>query len=374
MIRTYSIHNFKNHADSTLELGNLSILTGINGAGKSSVLQTMLLLRESFSKNPQMQQLFLDGVSFRIGRSNDLINPAVKADFDKLRISVKSDDDELMFSYKYPLDFKNSNGLACDDTFMTYNPQRLLELSLFNDNFQYLSAFRVGPQDSYESNTNVVDAHRQLSYRMGMGEYAVYFLNKYTREDIPIPALSYLPDMPLDLGIQAQAWMNEISNGIQFNIVEDGGTYTIRYGYSRAGKTVFYRSAYNTGYGVSYVLSIIVAVLSAKTGSLLLIENPEAHIHPSGQSALMRLISLAAENGVQIILETHSDHIINGALVSYKKNHFDVNNLKIYYFDRDEDLNANPILLKIGDDGIIKGAPVGFFDQMEMDLEVLYDL
>lgn len=77
--------------------------------------------------------------------------------------------------------------------------------------------------------------------------------------------------------------------------------------------------ALNTGFGITYVLSVLVAVLFAPKGSLVLIENPEAHIHPAAQAALMKLISRAAEHGVQIILETHSDHVINGALVALKK-------------------------------------------------------
>ncbi len=77
---------------------------------------------------------------------------------------------------------------------------------------------------------------------------------------------------------------------------------------------------------------------------------------------------------MQVIIETHSDHIINGALVTYKKNHYNTDSLKIYFFDRDQNFNANPILLKIGEDGIIKGAPVGFCDQIQIDLETLYDL
>ena len=372
MIRNYTIHNFKNHGDTALEFGNLTILTGANGAGKSSVLQSMLLLRDSFEKNPQMGYLSLDGHSFQIGRSSELVNSEVKNDQDKLILTLVADNRTYEFRYQYPMGNVNEVALVKDS--LSYKRDDLLELSLFNDNFQYLSAFRNGPRDIYESNPSVVDKHRQISYRMGMGEYVAAYLSLYGREDIAISALKYDDNGSLNLRMQVEGWMNEISNGIKFRIDEDFDTYEISNGYERPGQTIQYHSAYNTGYGVSYVLSIIVAVLSAKPGSLLLIENPEAHIHPSGQSALMRLISLAAENGVQIILETHSDHIINGALVTYKKNHFDTNNLKIYYFDRDKDFNANPISLSIAEDGIIKGAPVGFFDQMEMDLEVLYDL
>lgn len=372
MIRTYSIHNFKNHADTKLSLGNLSILTGTNGAGKSSVMQSMLLLRESFDKYPQMQYLTLEGLSFQIGRSNELVNSSVTEGKDKLGLFVESEELSYKFWYRYPM--KNANELEVAVIEPDLTREMLMALPLFNDSFQYLSAFRNGPRDVYDSNPSVVEKHRQISYRMGMGEFVVNYLNKYGGDDIAIPELKYEGTTSLPLRIQVEAWLNEISNGIRFKIDEHGDSYEINYGYERPGKTTQYHSAFNTGYGVSYVLGIVVAILSAKPGSLILIENPEAHIHPSGQAALMRMISIAAEHGVQIILETHSDHIINGALVTYKKNEFNTDGLKIYFFDRDDEFNADPILLTIGKDGIIKGAPVGFFDQMQMDLEDLYGL
>ena len=148
----------------------------------------------------------------------------------------------------------------------------------------------------------------------------------------------------------------------------------MKYGYEQSGRPTAFHSALNTGFGISYVLGLVVTILSAKPGSLILIENPEAHIHPSGQAALMRLISLAAANGVQIILETHSDHIINGALVNWKLNELDRGLLSVYYFDRDVNLNACPVRLGVGENGRIQKAPEGFFDQMKTDLEVLFDL
>ena len=372
MINVYTIHNFKNHADTVLNLGNLTILTGINGAGKSSVMQSMLALRESFLRDPQLRSLRLDGESFNIGRSSELINRTVTESPDMLSILLSSGSDNFIFQFKYPM--TDSSELAVNAPLSASAIEELLQMPLFSNNFQFLSAFRNGPRQQYDSNPSVVDFRRQISSRMGMGEYAVYFLSQYQDEEIPIVALKHAHSVSNTLRAQTEAWMSEISNGIRFQLEQNGNTYNIKYGYERQNKTMQYHSAMNTGFGISYVLSIIIAVLSAKPGSLLLIENPEAHIHPSGQSALMRLISLATENGVQIILETHSDHIINGALVTYKKNHFDTNNLKIYYFERDEDFNANPIPLTIAEDGVIKGAPEGFFDQMEMDLEVLYEL
>ncbi|MGH3693299.1 MAG: AAA family ATPase [Pseudonocardiaceae bacterium] len=71
-------------------------------------------------------------------------------------------------------------------------------------------------------------------------------------------------------------------------------------------------SAGNIGFGFSYALPVIIAGLLAPGGGLLLVENPEAHLHPAGQSRLGRFLARIAGSGVQVVLETHSDHILNG--------------------------------------------------------------
>lgn len=370
MLKEYSIHNFKNHADTRLEFGNLTILTGINGMGKSSVLQSMLVLRESYLRTPLMQTLSLDGESFSIGRTAGLVNRSVTTDQNLLKISISSDEGNVDFSYQYPVG--DANELENKGT--SLNVEVLKKISLFTDQFQYLSAFRLGPQSDYQSQTSVVDTHRQISKKMGMGEYAVYYLSKFGQENIPVAGLVYEGSSSMSLKQQTELWMGEISEGVRLQIDQKGTQYDLKYGYEKPGKPTVFHSAMNTGFGISYVLAIVVSVLSAKPGALLLIENPEAHIHPLGQSALMRLLSLAAANGIQIILETHSDHIINGALVNWKLHKYDRSQLAVYYFDRDDNLNASPTRLNIAENGRIQNAPAGFFDQMRSDLEVLFDI
>lgn len=374
MIKTYTIHNFKNHATTELRLSSLNILTGVNGMGKSSVLQSMLVLRDSYNKRPQMNTLTLDGDSFSIDSVMDIANCNMRTEQNILQLILQTDSyaEPLNFRYQYPIG--EANELNFDEHTIPPREECLKRISLFNDNFQYLSAFRSGPKPLYQSNINIVDKHRQISHSMGMGEYAAYFLSKYGSEDIPIKELSYNNDERTDLVYQVEKWIGEVSNGIRIQINQDGKNIKLGFGYEIPGKKTIYHSSMNTGYGVSYILSVIVAILSAKPDSLILIENPEAHIHPSGQAALMRMITIAAHHGVQFIIETHSDHIINGALVNAKKGNINKEAINIYYFERDENLNAIANKVNIEDNGRIRHAPLGFFDQMDADTEVLFDI
>lgn len=372
MIKQYYLHNFKNHSDTVLNLSGLTLLTGMNGAGKSSVIQSMLLLRDTFISSHQLAFLYLKGDSFSVGRTVDAVNYNCKDDEELLRFRFMLDNEVTYdLCYRYSSD-ADATSLKREKT--SSDEDGLLGIPLFTDKFQYLSAFRSGPQSLYSSDKDVVDTHRQLSNRLGQGEMTVYFLNKYGEEPLPIDSLCYNKSLPHTLRHQTECWMSEISDGLQILINQYGNSYEILFGTERKGHKPIFHSAINTGYGISYVLSVVVAILASKPGSLILIENPEAHIHPSGQSALMRLVSHAVAAGVQVIIETHSDHIINGALVARKRNVLNENALSVYFFDRDDEGNALPINLHIGQNGMIQNAPDRFFGQMNADLKVLFDL
>lgn len=246
--------------------------------------------------------------------------------------------------------------------------------ALFNDDFQYISAFRSGPQPTYHVSTEAQE-HNQVSGEMGRGEYAVMQYTLHLTSDIQISAMKHPEESSLLVQDQVQAWMNEITTGVKIHVEEKGNEFRLNFGYATQGGKNRYASALNSGYGVGYVFSIIVALLTSKPGSLIIIENPEAHIHPAAQSAIMRLVANASANGVQVIIETHSDHIINAALVAIKQKNLAKDALTVYYFTRNEEtLASEPVKLTIGRDCRIKKAPKGFFDQMTSDLEILFGL
>jgi len=79
---------------------------------------------------------------------------------------------------------------------------------------------------------------------------------------------------------------------------------------------------------------LTVKLLSAKTGSIIIIENPEAHLHPRGQAEMGKLIAETVARGVQVFVETHSDHVINGIRVAVKKGIVKPEDVNIAFFER----------------------------------------
>lgn len=372
MIKKYKLHNFKNHAETVLNLSNVTLLTGQNGAGKSSIIQSMLLMHDTYRETHQLATLYLKGDSFSLGRTIDALNANCKDEPDLLKIEIETDGGETFrFAYQYLLPEGNS---IKTNSPMSYHEDELKKIAFLTDDFQYLSAFRDGPQSVYESDTDVVDVHRQVSHRQGRGEMVVYFLNKYGGMSLIIDELCHHDTLSHTLREQATAWLGEIAPGVQMKINQNDTQYELKFGFAMPGMTTRYYSAQNTGFGITYVLSVIVAILSAKPGAMILIENPEAHIHPAGQSALMRLIAKAAKAGVQFLIETHSDHILNGALVARKLGMIEEGMLTTYFFKHGSDGNSEAVSLQVGEDGRITNAPDDFFGQMNADLEVLFDL
>jgi len=132
--------------------------------------------------------------------------------------------------------------------------------------------------------------------------------------------------------------------------------------------------AANVGFGLTYVLPILTAILSSAPGALLLIENPEAHLHPKGQSRMGELLARAASCGIQIIVETHSDHILNGIRLAVRNRKLASSDVQIHFFQRGEhDGVIDVSTLRVDRNGSIDEWPDGFFDQSERDLMALWE-
>ncbi|MFN0175681.1 MAG: AAA family ATPase [Saprospiraceae bacterium] len=375
MITHLHIKNFKSHSDTALPLSNLNIFAGQNGAGKSSIFQSLLLLRQSHLKNRLHEGIDLNKPLCDIGRTEDALYQYAKDEIIEFGLTTTLYPEPLIWKF----DAQNPKANFLDAVQSVELP--LNGFSLFNSNFQYLSAARLGPKESYDQDDYAVARQRQISLEKGQGELTAHFLNFYgKKEKINFQNLIH-PANADDAYLLAQttAWEREISQNVNVVVNElPTGKLEIRYTFDvpGVGPTKEFR-AENVGFGVSYSLPIIVAVLSAKKDAILLIENPEAHLAPHAQSKLAGLIALAAQSGVQVFVETHSDHIINGTLVAMRQhlsggNGIAPENVQIFYFDRDEHTHSTRCTnIPITESGRIRDVPKGFFDQYRNDIKAL---
>ena len=151
-------------------------------------------------------------------------------------------------------------------------------------------------------------------------------------------------------------------------------TDTVTLGIRLSSSTDFHRPTH-TGFGLTQVLPIVVAALSANADDLLLIENPEVHLHPAGQAQMGGFLAEVVAAGVQVVVETHSDHVLNGVRRAVKNGALASQDTALHFFrTRDESQVAErpqveSPLLDAG--GNIDNWPNGFFDQFDSDVSYL---
>ena len=127
----------------------------------------------------------------------------------------------------------------------------------------------------------------------------------------------------------------------------------------------------NVGFGIPYVLPLIIALLTAKKDSLLIVENPESHLHPRGQSNISLLIARVANYGAQVICESHSDHIINGIRVAVKENIVPHEELSVVYFTKNSDQLTETVEIAVDKNGNLSDYPEGLLDEWGIQMSML---
>ncbi|HLO64830.1 MAG TPA: DUF3696 domain-containing protein [Azonexus sp.] len=380
-LKSLSLQNFKSVEDLSLPLEALTVLTGLNGSGKSSVLQAIALIKQSLDADPTGNHLALRGPWLHLGRSDDVLFEGEKAD--ALGLILTTNEGSISWQCDAPA------GLDTLNTTPTGNVKLLRKIF---SGFQFIQADRMTPAIQYEQASSVDRDKGSLGPR---GEYTVDYLSR--NEDMRVSAKRRYPESRLRsdrdrelmrsvaptayLWDVTTAWLQLLSPGVRpvAKPLELADAATLRFeykGYKDIQRDVASREhrPSNVGFGLTYSLPIIVACLSAEPGSLLLLENPEAHLHPRGQSALGLLLSLCASDGVQIIVETHSDHVLNGIRLAAKRKDILSKDVAVHFFTRSVETGIStcesPVLL---DNGRFSDWPSGFFDEWGNALDELLE-
>lgn len=364
MISSLYLRNFKCFESQSFDMGNLALLAGLNGMGKSSVLQALLLLRQSYLDRllPDVG-LELNGSLIRMGTAQDVLYEDAQSD--EFEIVIRwNDNSSVSFVIQY---YREADVLKIAPT--TLDRKVFMKIP-FTDGFHYLQAERLGPRLVNAISDFQVREHRQLGTS---GEYTQHFLYVYGSEKISDKRMLHAESEPDDLRAQVQAWLDEISPGTEIHLEmhQEMDLVNMRYSFVTGKERSNRYRATSVGFGITYVLPVLVAVLSSSPGDLILVENPEAHLHPRGQVRLGELLARAAAAGIQVIAETHSDHILNGVRLAVHSGTIAPESVTLHYFSRTEDMGRvrstveSPVLDK---DGRLDRWPDGFFDEWDKSL------
>lgn len=344
--------NFKSLKNLDLSLSNITVLAGGNAAGKSSVIQGILLAKNS-SENLGENEIELNGpYNLSLGRSEDVL--CSSASTEDFSVILSNEERELIYSFE--LDFLNRPYTAKLSNISSEN------LQLFNEyKVHYLNAERLGPRKGQKFDP-------QETLKTGFqGEYVNHVLNRADDLHIEVPEKMKNPHGLERFSTQVEAWMQLIIPDFRLKVtpIKEVDMVTISYGSSRLGNLI---PPTSTGFGISYSLPIITAGLLASTqeNPLLIVENPEAHLHPHSQSRIGQFLALVSLAGVQVIVETHSEHVVNGIRIQLAKRDATKSGT-IHYITQTEGETVSS-RIEIKENGELSTWPKGFFDQEKNDL------
>ena len=357
MIRELTIRNFKAFDSMSIEFRPLTLLSGLNGSGKSTVLQALAVLRQSRDAGclKRDQGLLLNSDLVELGTGRDVLFE--HADGQNISFDLLEDDLSQGWVFRY----SEQNDLL---DLVSEEPESCSPNGLLNQPFQFLRADRIAPSVMFPKSYSDAVRNRFLGTR---GQYAVHYLAVHQDDSVSVTRRR---GSGLSLLSQVEAWLSDLSPGIGVVVREVAGADLAQLSFIYGGRAGIdssneYRPT-NVGFGLTYCLPIVVACLSASPGDLVLLENPEAHLHPRGQSAMGELLCAAARDGVQLVVETHSDHLLNGVRNSVKCGRLDAKDVALHFFSRgDSGSGSGRVSPVLDSSGRLDQWPEGFFDEWD---------
>ncbi len=355
MFIQFQINGFKMFAKATFKLAPLTILTGMNGTGKTSLIHALLLIREVTRRGDKVVQL--NGpYDLELGSFGDIQNWNTQ---DQMSF-VLTDKDFGASTWELG---GNPTSLYAE---IQKHPNQLPPVFKAGERmFQYLCAERFGPRNILGS-AALPPEQLEVGFH---GEYSAQVL--YALGSLPIDTNRRCPGAGDDdaalLKFETERWLSHIARPIQID-TESISIKTVTALRFRVPDGEWVRPP-NMGFGVTYALPVILAGLTAGKGGVLIVENPEAHLHPAGQSQMGYFLASIASSGVQVVLETHSDHVLNGIRRAIGEHQILSNDQAIIHFF---DVNgAPPQSLSFTETGGVASWPRGFFDQYQIDVTAL---
>lgn len=425
MLHDLTLDGFRSFRDSTaIKLAPLSVFAGPNNVGKSSVIQILLAFIQSkearsganlLLSGPWCDLGLFDQVVTMSGRKTDhTFSVGLRADSFRRQLVEPPAFLDVMWRFGAPLDDRSvarleaidycCNDVAgkftrgnADETFTwteeSNGEMHLLGVSHLSDpgslvpvamegtsplittalghlfpilvsRVHAVGPFRMPPQAVY--------APRMAKVGPPIGRYGEHTAELLWRHrgqlcDLVIPGASEAKEARKPVLSALNDWWSYIFEGklaLQIDV-------PARLGYTMAIDTPSADSLSlgQVGIGLSQALPIVATAVVSKPGDLVMIETPEAHLHPGAQHRLANMIIELARRGRQVIVETHSEHIVNAVQLAVK-NGFPVEQQAILFFGQDDGrTTVDPVPLDAR--GKVMRLYPGFFDQAMIDMAEL---
>lgn len=355
MITELRIHGLKSIKNLTIPCKSLNIFAGTNSSGKSTILQSLLMLSQIAGSNGEN---IYDGEFLKLGSFDEIQSKLCSKDNIKVGVSFEDHSTtDIEFS---------ENGIKDADDFDSLEfraAQKLFFDLSYKKKFYHIPFDRIGVAETYPKNTTKT--------KFGLNcECALSYYESVKKAAFPQPldeALISTEEKNLrTLDSQVNYWLDQIL-GVKLRTF-DGNPKSSYVTATYEGLDGIEYRPMNVGSGISYIVSILIVCLASEKESTILIENPEIHLHPKAQSRLVDFLYMIAKSGRQLFIETHSDHIFNGIRAGIATEQMSANEIAVNFIHAEKNETQVEQIL-FGKRGKIINPQNDLFDQFDIDLD-----
>ena len=338
LIKSLGLKNFKCFEKLAVEFAPITLLTGANSSGKSSLINAILAVLQTeqfpFYLSP-------NGRYVNMGSYEEIVfGGNIKAGFD---IFIEFNDVDDTFDTSWYLNYRNGLPSLANvhDIDPSYQPKKLDEF------FNYIGSFRQPPERTYYQKAK---AQSRIDTD-GAGYIDQIIEWEETNPNKLRELISVMQKLDLVFDIQSAKLK--------------GGRFDINV---KAQSKASFSSLTDVGFGISQFLPTIVADLQLPDLSCLAISQPEIHLHPPVQAQFGNYIaSQIQRTDKQYIIETHSEYLLNRIRLLLVNGELKPTDIRVLYFENDG-VKSTVHDVEFTTDGQIRGAPQGFFDTYGLDV------
>ncbi len=373
-ITKIAVNGFKSLVEECeIDIRPLTILAGANSSGKSSIMQPLLMLKQTLEAPYDPGPLLIDGPNVQFTLAEQFLSKLIgeeRAD----RFQIRIETHEFDFSHSVTTTFrKDQKGIELAE--MTMKSELGIGPAKHITLYPGMLPEDVKPQaDQYLIPENFYAVRRlRCSLRLESPDGHTYFVVPPSHESnifdsIHLPGLRGNPERTYKLTSTGPRYPGTFDNYVasiihdwqhtdrdclktlvnalrrlgltgQINTQKIGDSgIEIKVGLFTHDKTreTDMVSIADVGLGVSQVLPVLVALIVAKPGQLVYLEQPELHLHPRAQVVLARVLANAAKSGVRVVAETHSSLLLLAVQTLVAEGDLSPELVKLHWFTRDE--------------------------------------
>lgn len=361
MITEIRFKNFKLFRDwQSLKIKPITILIGKNNTGKTAVMKLPILVHyllnsekiSSFNKikigsDKNFIELGSDFNDLVYNRSNlGILEFEIKNDFQSINTAIGKDGLLELKENETNINIENTN---------TFNCSQEVKNTL-NYDVDYIGGIRVEPEYSYSSDDSIL---KKIGVK-GQNTYAI-LIQDFEKKKGLINKIS--------------EWYRNNFEGWNVDVIKNKLETETSYSIAISADNIDAINIKQAGQGIHQALPLIVrSYLNEESPTLIVIEEPETHLHPAAHANLAERFvdSYIEDNNKRYLIETHSQNFILRMRRLVAEGKLSSSDLKIYYVDYNEDMNCSSLEeIKVDAAGGVEKWPDGIFGETVLEARAI---